>query len=118
MKKISYNDIAYICRFKENHFFRKHFCNNYIWMNNPNEGMMKCDMKIWFYILIFIPIHIINFVFLLWDGGIRHFEIMSRNVRTDNVTGLTIDNDDTTMFGRFKQVYNKQRQNRYFFNCM
>lgn len=107
MKKISYNDTAYIYRFKENHFFRKHFCNNYIWMNNPNEGMMKCDIKIWFYILIFIPIHIINSVFLLWDGGIKYSEIMPRNIRTDNITGLTCDNDDTTMFGRFKQVYNK-----------
>ena len=115
MKKISYNDVAYICRFKENHFFRKYFCNNYIWMNNPNTGKMKCVIKIWFYILIFIPVSIIDFVCLLWDGGIKHFEIMSRNVRTDIVTGLTSDNDDTTTFGRFKQVYNKQRQNRYFF---
>ena len=108
MKKISYNDVAYICHFKENHFFRKHFCNNYIWMNNPNTGKMKCVIKIWFYILIFIPIHIIDFICLLWDDGIKHFKIMSRNVRTDTITGLTSDNDDTTTFGRFKQVYNKK----------
>ena len=107
MKKISYNDVAYICRFKKNHFFRKHFCNDYIWMNNPNEGKIKCDIKIWFYILIFIPANITNFIFLLWDGGIKYFKIMPRNVRIDNVVGLTCDNDDTTMFGRFKQVYNK-----------
>lgn len=115
MKKISYNDVAYICRYKEKHFFEKYFCNHYIWMNNSNEGMMKCNMKIWFYILIFIPIHIIDFVYLLWNGGIKHFEITPINISTRNITGLTSDNDDTTTFGRFKQVYNKQRQNRYFF---
>ena len=108
MKKISYNDVAYICSFKKNHFFRKHFCNNYIWMNNLNEGMLKCDMKIWFYILMFIPSCIIEFFYLLWDGGIKYFEFFPRNVRTDTITGLTSDNDDTTMFGRFKQVYNKK----------
>jgi hypothetical protein len=76
-------------------------------MINPDAGKIKCVMKIWFYILIFIPVNIIDFIYLLWDGGIKHFEIMPRNVRTDIVTGLTSDNDDTTMFGRFKQVYNK-----------
>ena len=76
-------------------------------MNNPNTGKMKCVMKIWFYILIFIPANIIDFIYLLWDGGIKHFEIMPRTIRTDIITGLTSDNDDTTSFGRFKQVYNK-----------
>jgi hypothetical protein len=107
MKKISYNDAAYICRYKEKHFFERYFCNHYIWMNNPNEGIIKKDMKIWFYILTFIPICILQFVCLLWDGGIKHFEIPSINIMAYNVTGLTSDNDDTTMFGRFKQVYNK-----------
>ena len=106
MKKISYDDVVYIRRFKEKDFFKKHFCNYYIWMNNPNEGMMKCDIKIWFYILVFIPSCILQFFYLLWDGGIKEFKIPSTNIRF-KITGLTSDNDDSTMFGRFKQVMNK-----------
>ena len=107
MKKISYDDVAYICRFKEKYFFEKHFCNHYIWMNNSNEGMMKSNVKIWLYVLIFIPACILQFFYLLWDGGIKEFEIPSIIIRFDNITGLTSDNDDSTMFGRFKQVMSK-----------
>lgn len=106
MKKISYNEVAYICRYKEKHFFERYFCNHYIWMNNPNEGVIKKDMKIWFYILAFIPFCIFQLVYLSWNYGIKYFEIPSIST-AHTVTGLTSDNDDTTMFGRFKQVYNK-----------
>ena len=108
MKKINYNDAAYICRYKNKHPFKKYFCNWYIWMNNPNEGIIKCNMKLWFYILILIPFAIINFFYLLWDGGIKNFEFEPRNIYFDNIIGSTSDNDDSTMFGRFKQIYNKK----------
>lgn len=107
MKKIKYEDAAYIRSYKKNHWFEKYFCNWFIELQNPNSGIMKLYMKRWLYILLFIPMHCIVFGLCLWDGGIKDFRINSRMMHCDTVVGLTCDNDDSTMFGRFKMIWEK-----------
>lgn len=40
-------------------------------------------MKMWAYILIFIPIHLIQLILCLWDGGLKTFEINERVIIQD-----------------------------------
>ena len=105
MKKVSYDDIRYIGKYKRNSFFERYFCNWYISMSNRNEGWIKCRIKLWFYMLTFIPICLINFIGCLWDGGIKNFGIESRTIHHYNTTGLVNDGDET-QFGRLKIIYN------------
>ena len=105
MKKISYDEAAFIRRYKKKHRFEMYFCNWYIEKKNPNCGYMKLYMKKWVYMLLFIPIHVLTFLYCLWDGGIKEMSFHPRMMTYDNITGLTCDNDETTEFGRFKIIW-------------
>ena len=64
-------------------------------------------MKWWAYILFFIPLHVLVFIWRLWDGGLKEFRIESRKIQSYAITGLT--NDDTrTEFGRFKSIWERK----------
>lgn len=41
------------------------------------------EVKLWAYILIFIPIHLAQLVLCIWDGGLKTFEISGRMVLPD-----------------------------------
>lgn len=104
MKRVSYDDIRYIGRYKRDSFFERYFCNWYISMSNQNEGWIKCEIKWWFYLITFIPFCLIIFIGCLWDGGIKNFGIEPRTIHHYNITGL-IKEGDETQFGRLKLIY-------------
>lgn len=106
MKKIKYADYAYICQYKESHFMQKYFCNNYISLHNRNEGALRYDMKWWFYILIFIPLNIIDLFYCIWALGLKNFEIEPRNIIEYTCVGSPSE-DSSTQFGRLVEVWNK-----------
>lgn len=107
MKKIKYEDAAYIRRYKKHHWFEKYFCNWFIDLKNPNSGVMKLYMKRGIYAILFLPMHLIVLGCCLWDGGIKEFQINPRMMKHNTIVGLTSDNDDSTSFGRFKMVWEK-----------
>ena len=38
------------------------------------------EIKLWFYILTFIPVHLTQLVLCIWDGGLKTFGVNSRIV--------------------------------------
>lgn len=112
MKKIKYEDAAFLRSYKKPHWVEKWLCNWFIDLKNPNAGIMKLCMKRWIYVILFIPMHLITFGCCLWDGGIKDFEIISRMMSCYTVTGLTSDNDKSTYFGRFKMVWEKYKNEK------
>lgn len=110
MKKISYKEAAYIRRYKKNHFGEKYLCNWYIEKNNSCSGTMRLYVKWWAYILAFIPVHLIQMVWCMWDGGLKEFGIEPRMCNYSNIVGISKD-DSSTEFGRFKEVWEKHSDN-------
>ena len=110
MKKISYNEAAFIRRYgyEKKHYFEKYFCNWYIEKESPNNGHMKLYMKKWVYMILFIPVHVFAFLYYLWDGGIKEMFLYPRMVTDDNITGSIRNNDETTRFGRFNIVWERK----------
>lgn len=45
----------------------------------------KVAISLPFYLLFFIPIHLINLFIVLWDGGLKEFEIQPRNINSDYI---------------------------------
>lgn len=41
------------------------------------------EVKMWFYILMFLPVHLAQLALCIWDGGLKTFEINSRMVAQD-----------------------------------
>ena len=110
MKKITYEEAAYIRRYKKQHLGEKYFFNWYIQKENNVSGYMRLYEKWWFYLLTFIPIHIIKIFWYMWDGGLKEFECDSRLANHNYVLGFAND-DSTTEFGRFNEVWKKYESN-------
>jgi hypothetical protein len=75
-----------------NKHFRK-FCNYYLENDRSVKGgfCRKVCVKWWFYILIFIPLHLLNAVICVWDGGLKEFEIQKRHVQHDYIDNKWTD---------------------------
>lgn len=77
--KISYKDFAYLMNYKKHHPFIKYCCNCYVIERDANV-FMSAKVKLWIYILLFIPVHLLIFFYSLWDGGIKSCEVWERTV--------------------------------------
>lgn len=106
MKKIKYEDAAYICRYTKEHFKEKYFCNWYIQKTSDTWGKMDLYVKWWFYILTFIPVHILQALWCVWDGGLKEFGFEPRRIQSHNVIGFKNDPSDS-MFNRLAEVWEK-----------
>lgn len=106
MKKIKYKDAAYICRYKKEHPKEKYFCNWYIQKTSDSSGKMELYVKWWFYILTFIPVHILQAFWCMWDGGLREFSFEPRRIQSHNVIGFN-GNPPNSMFNRLSEIWEK-----------
>ena len=70
--KISYKDFAYLMNYEMRHPFIKYCCNCYA-IERDASVILTAKVKWLFYILLFIPVHILIFFYCLWDGGIKDF---------------------------------------------
>lgn len=108
--KIKYEDAAYIRRYKKAHWGEKYFCYWILKNRNDNYGHMNLYIKWWVYVLLFIPMVILNAMMCMWDGGLKEFSIEPRCAIRNNIVGLTTDGSETE-FGRFKEVWDKYEKN-------
>lgn len=77
--KISYKDFAYLMNYKMRHPFIKYCCDCYA-IERDADVIMSAKVKLWIYILLFIPVHLLIFFYSLWDGGIKSYEVWERTV--------------------------------------
>lgn len=103
MTRISYGEAAFILDYKKHHRLAHWFCNYDAALHNNNEGHVEINFKWWARALFFIPYSIIQFFYLLWDGGIKEFEILRSNINYYNMVGFPTDGDET-QFGRLKII--------------
>lgn len=60
---------------------------------NETGYTRTCKVRWPFYIAMFIPIHLINLVICLWDGGLKEFEIQPRICGVDYIQDCFITPD-------------------------
>ena len=101
--KISCDEAAVILGYKKYSWFSHWFCAYDAALHNNNEGHVEVSFKWWARSLFFIPYSILQFFYLLWDGGIKEFEVLPRNINYYNIVGSSTDGDETE-FGRLKII--------------
>lgn len=54
-------------------------------LEEVQSSVIKHEVKLgWFgYLLLFVPVHIFKFFWCIWDGGLKEFEIETRQIRYD-----------------------------------
>ena len=84
-KKISLNDWTYIGKYNTAVKWLRPLCT--YTLTQTDKGFRR-DCKIgWFlYLLLFLPAHLIQLVYCLFDGGLKEFEIASRHLGHDYIT--------------------------------
>lgn len=86
VKKIKYNDAAYILGYKGKHFIGKYFCNWTLIKRDDNNIEIYGKIKMWLYILLFLPSCLFQIFYLMWDGGLKEFEIENRIYTSMNIS--------------------------------
>ena len=56
-------------------------------------------VSLWLYLLILIPVHIVDLCLCLWDGGLKEFQFQPRPTRFD------IIHPDTKSWERANKIY-------------
>ena len=77
--KITYNQASYIMHYTEPHKFEHYFCN---WTVEPKDDgyYISCDMKWIVFILLYIPMLIVELINCLIFEGIINYILPTRNI--------------------------------------
>ena len=80
--KITHDQASYILGYKKPHRFAK-YCG--VWSVEPVEDghygyCISCKIKWWIYLLLIVPVSIIEAVLSMWDGGLRYYRPSNREV--------------------------------------
>lgn len=109
-KKISLNDWTYIRDYIPAAKWIQHFCSYslteigaYSPEGNPDY---RRDCKIGWpvYLLLFVPVHLLQLLVCLWDGGLKEFRIEGRHLGHDYITKY---GDNCERYQMAKEIWEK-----------
>jgi hypothetical protein len=84
-KRINLKDWTYVGKYNHAAKWCRSLCSYYLIKENDKIFKRVQKVNIFIYILIFIPLHLLQALVLLWDGGLREFIIFSRYLGTDTL---------------------------------
>ena len=82
-KKITKEQWSYIGKLNYAKDWVKPFCTYTLVKSSDVTYRRQQKLITFVWVLIFVPIHILEFFYLLWDGGLKEFEIMKNLVDED-----------------------------------
>lgn len=100
-KRITAKDWTFIGKLNYAAKWCKPLCSYYLEKETTNT--FKRTQKIgWFmYVLLFVPVHILQMFVLLWDGGLKEFIILERSLGSDYLFS------NTESFKRAEEIWAK-----------
>jgi hypothetical protein len=108
-KKIKLKEWTYIGRYNHAAKWYRPLCSYYLVKEDNKTFKREQNINIFTYILIFIPVHLLQAIVLLWDGGLKEFIIFNR------VLGYDILTKGNPSFDRAEQVWNKYNKTKKLF---
>lgn len=84
-KRISRKEWEYIGKYNPAAKWLRPLCSYTLEKKSDNEFIRVCRISWPVYLLIFIPVHLIQAFYCMWDGGLKKFEIEGRHLGYDNI---------------------------------
>lgn len=84
-KKISLNEWNSIGIYNPAAKWIRPFCS-YSLVKTDNGFRRDCRISWPLYLLLFIPVHLIQALYCMWDGGLKELELASRYIGSDYYT--------------------------------
>lgn len=82
-KRITLKDWAYIGKLNHAAKWCQPICSYSLIKEDDNTFKRVQKMSWLWYFIIFIPVHILNVFVCLWDGGLKEFIILGRDIGYD-----------------------------------
>lgn len=84
-KRISRKEWEYIGKYNPAAKWLRPLCSYTLEKESDNEFIRVCRVSWPVYLLIFIPVHLVQFFYCMWDGGLKHFEFEKRLLGYDYI---------------------------------
>jgi hypothetical protein len=101
-KKINLKQWTYIGRYNYAAKWCRRLCSYYLIKEDDKTFKRVQKISIFNYIIIFIPIHLLQALVCLWDGGLKEFIIFERKL------GYDILSKGSESFSRAEAIWNDQ----------
>jgi hypothetical protein len=83
--KITLKQWTEIGKFNRYRKWLQPLCNYRLIKKENGDYERRQQIKWWFYLLILLPMHIVDLCVCLWDGGLKTFEIQKNPVNSDKI---------------------------------
>lgn len=102
-KRISLKDWTYIGKLNYAAKWCRSLCSYKLIKQDDGTFIRDQKLGLFTYILIFLPMHLLQLFACLWDGGLREFAIIRREIGQDNIFKHHI------AFARAEQIWNGEK---------
>lgn len=82
-KRITLKDWTYIGKFNYAARWCRPFCTYTLIKKDDSTIIREQKVNLLAYLIMFIPLHILQIFVLMWDGGLKEFEIFKRMLGKD-----------------------------------
>lgn len=108
-KKIKLKEWTYIGRCNYAAKWCRRLCSYYLIKENDTTFKRVQKINLVNYILVFIPVHLLQALVCLWDGGLKEFIIFSRDLGEDYL------HKGSEAYSRAEVIWNDQHMSEL--NC-
>lgn len=98
--KITYDEWTEIGKYNYAAKWLRRFCSYCLIKKSDTEFRREQRINLIIYLLIFIPVHILQVLWCMWDGGLKEFEFSGRYLGSDYL------NKGDSAFARAEKIWN------------
>lgn len=104
-KRITLKEWNYIGKSNAASKWVRPFC---VYTLAENDGVFRREVKVGLipYLLLFIPLHLLKALYLIWDGGLKEFKFEGRLVDYNNLYSSW----DVTAYTRAQEIWEKKNK--------
>ena len=84
-KRITFKEWTYVGKYNYAAKWCRPFCTYTLIRKNDNTIVREQKVNFLAYLILFIPLHILQVFVLIWDGGLKEFEIFKRMLGKDTL---------------------------------
>lgn len=104
-KRLTLNEWTYIGRLNYAAKWCGRLCSYTLTKRDEKTFIREQKINLFAYLLIFIPIHILQAFVCMWDGGLREFILLKRGLGKDFLT------KGSAAFDRAMRIWNEEKIN-------
>lgn len=105
-KRISRKEWEYIGKYNPASKWIRPFCS-YSLVEIEYGFRRECKVGLPLYILLFIPVHLLQALCCMWDGGLKEFTLESRYIGYDEIAEHGINSG---IFPKAKEIWEKHQK--------